>query len=495
MSNDQGDLEAIIKSRFPIITIETHEEARVVDLFKRLALPNDWPLFVWNVVDGLVRVDQWNERVASTYDLDKALRHINQSPQNGVFLFLDIHPFLDEPVHVRLLKNMAQDSHKARRTMVLIGHSLVVPAELQRMAARFDLTMPSASEMRDILKEEIQVWEVSQREKLRGSSRAANLMVRHLVGLCEEDARRLMRHAIRHDGAITMDDIERICRKKYEMLNQEGLLSLELDTCDADELGGLNALKHWLQLRKAIFAGGGEDAGLDAPKGLMLLGVQGCGKSLAAKCIAGTWRLPLLRLDFGVLYNKYFGETERNLRQALQAADAMSPCVLWIDEIEKGVSTDGGGSMDGGVSRRVLGTFLTWMAERKSRVFIIATANEIKALPPELMRKGRFDEIFFVDLPDAQTREEIFRIHLTRRKLAPDEFDLEAMATVARGFSGSEIEQAIVAALYHAYNNKSPLATVDVLGELERTRPLSVVMAEKVTELRRWAQERAVAAH
>jgi SpoVK/Ycf46/Vps4 family AAA+-type ATPase len=220
--------------------------------------------------------------------------------------------------------------------------------------------------------------------------------------------------------------------------------------------------------------------------------VQGSGKSLAAKAVAGSWNVPLLRLDFATLYNKYYGETERNLRQALKAAEAMAPCVLWIDEIEKGLAVDDGA--DGGLSRRVLGTLLTWMAERDARVFLAATANDVSRLPPELLRKGRFDEIFFVDLPDAPTREEIFRIHLGRRKLAPEAFDVRALAAAADGFSGAEIEQAVVAAGYEAHAAKRPLDTALVAEELARTRPLSVVMAERVAELRAWAAGRTVPA-
>jgi SpoVK/Ycf46/Vps4 family AAA+-type ATPase len=222
--------------------------------------------------------------------------------------------------------------------------------------------------------------------------------------------------------------------------------------------------------------------------------VQGAGKSLAAKCVAGAWQLPLFRMDFGALYQKYHGETERNIREALAAADAMSPCVLWMDEIEKGIAADASAEADGGVSRRVLGTLLTWMNERASRVFLVATANDISGLPPELLRKGRFDEIFFIDLPQAAGREEILRIHLRRNKQDPAAFDVSRLSAAGDGFSGAEIEQAIVAALYESHAEKKPLDTEAVEREIKRTRPLSVVMAEKVAALRAWARERAVPA-
>jgi SpoVK/Ycf46/Vps4 family AAA+-type ATPase len=230
------------------------------------------------------------------------------------------------------------------------------------------------------------------------------------------------------------------------------------------------------------------------PKGMLLLGVQGAGKSLAAKCVAGAWQLPLFRMDFGALYQKYHGETERNIREALAAAEAMSPCVLWMDEIEKGIAADAGAEADGGVSRRVLGTLLTWMNERAARVFLVATANDISRLPPELLRKGRFDEIFFVDLPQAGGREEILRIHLRRNRQDPAGFDVARLAAASDGFSGAEIEQSIVAALYEAHAEKKPLDAAAIEREMKRTRPLSVVMAEKIAELREWARERTVPA-
>jgi SpoVK/Ycf46/Vps4 family AAA+-type ATPase len=293
---------------------------------------------------------------------------------------------------------------------------------------------------------------------------------------------------------ITQDDIPRVLKAKHDLLSQGGLLNLELDTAQFSDVAGVKQLKRWLNQRKPAFLGAPEAAGLDAPKGIMLLGVQGCGKSLAAKAVAGTWGLPLLHLDFGSLYNKYIGETERNLREALKTADAMTPCILWIDEIEKSVSTDSGDA-DGGASQRLLSTLLTWMAERKSRVFIVATANDIQALPPELVRKGRLDEIFFVDLPDAESREEILRIHLDRRKQDPARFDLARLAAACAGFSGAEIEQVVVSALYEAVAEQQPLSDALLAAEIGRTRPLSVVMGEKLQALRTWAADRTVMAN
>jgi SpoVK/Ycf46/Vps4 family AAA+-type ATPase len=488
------DLETIMRSRFPIVTIETHEEERVVDLLRKLSLLNDWPLFTWDIVSGLVRGDRYNERESGTTDPDALLRHLMDTPQNGIYALLDIGPHLDDPIRLRTIKRIAQEQSKTSRTLVLVGHSVELPPDIRRHAASFELSVPTTGDLRTMMREELTAYTEDTGERSRGSTEAAELIIQHLIGLCAEDARRLLRRAIREDGALTMNDVSQIHKAKYELLGDDGVLSLELDTGKFTDIGGLNALKRWLELRRNAFAGTSKATHLEPPRGVLLLGVQGCGKSLAAKCVAGTWQVPLVRLDFGALYDKYFGETEKNLRKALATADSMSPCVLWIDEIEKGLSS-AANSMDGGVSRRVFGSLLTWMAERNSRVFLVATANDIAAMPPELMRKGRFDEIFFVDLPDHETRKLILGIHLARRRLDEKTFDLDAVARLTDGFSGAELEQAIVASLYEAHNEGRPLDTEHLLAEATTTRPLSVVMSEKLGELRQWAAERAVMAH
>ena len=490
--NDQHDLELVVVSRFPIILIETREEQRVVELLERVCNLRNLALFHWNIAQGLQR-NARSDRIPETKEPTAALRHIEATPQNGVYTLLDFHPYLNDPVNVRLIKNIAQTYHKTERTLVFVSHQISLPPELERLAARFSLSIPDAHAIRDILKEEIAAWERFN-EKVRGHQAAVDALVQHLIGLTRDDASRLIRLALRNDGMITQDDIPRVLKAKHDLLSQGGLLNLELDTAQFSDVAGVKNLKRWLTQRRPAFLGAPEAAGLDAPKGIMLLGVQGCGKSLAAKAVAGTWGVPLLHLDFGSLYNKYIGETERNLRDALKTADAMAPCILWIDEIEKSLSTDSGDS-DGGSSQRLLSTLLTWMAERRSRVFIVATANDIQALPPELVRKGRLDEIFFVDLPDAETRGEILRIHLARRKQNPAQFDLAKLAAACDGFSGAEIEQAVVSALYEAVAEQQALSDALLLAEIGRTRPLSVVMGEKLTALRNWAADRTVMAN
>ena len=322
---------------------------------------------------------------------------------------------------------------------------------------------------------------------------ALKAVVRNLKGLAGSDARRIARRIIAADGMISDADLPAVAKAKFELLNKAGVLSFEYEPIAFQDVAGLRRLKRWIEQRRAVFMGEPTKVPLDPPKGILLLGVQGAGKSLAAKAVAGAWKLPLFRLDFGALYNKFHGETERNLREVLKMAAAMSPCVLWMDEIEKGIAADSGDS-DGGVSQRVLCTLLTWMAERSERVFLVATANDIQRLPPELLRKGRFDEIFFVDLPGEAVRGDILRIHLARRKQDPAAFDLARLAAASEGFSGAEIEQAILSALYEAHAAERPLDSDLLAAEFARTRPLSVVRAEDIAALRAWARERTVPA-
>jgi SpoVK/Ycf46/Vps4 family AAA+-type ATPase len=294
------------------------------------------------------------------------------------------------------------------------------------------------------------------------------------------------------DGRIGTADLARVLASKRDVMGAAELLVFEQDLPAMGQLAGMKALKRWLLLRREAFLDGAA-SGLPPPRGVLLLGVQGAGKSLAAKAIASSWQLPLLRMDFGALFDKFQGESERKLREALRAADAMQPCVLWMDEVEKGLC-GGGGDGDSGAGQRMLGTLLTWMAERRSSVFLVATANDIERLPPELMRKGRFDEIFFVDLPDAAAREAIFASHLDRHRIPVQACELAALAAASEGFAGAEIEAAVLSARYAARALGQAARTEHVRAELARTRPLSVTRAEAIGALRAWAHNRTVAA-
>ena len=408
----------------------------------------------------------------------------------GVYVLLDFHPFLDDPVHVRLIKDICIQHQDVQRQLVLISHKIKIPSELETYSARFDMDLPSEQERARIVKHAVNEYGNDHPGSLvQVDPKAHSLLIKNLAGLSYNDTARLARNAIYVDGAITKSDLPGVMQAKYELLNRGGALQFEYDTARFSDVGGLAKLKKWLMQRRPAFSRDESASHLDAPKGILLLGIQGCGKSLAAKATAGIFGVPLLQLDFGAIYDKYHGETERKLRESLRTADVMSPCVLWIDEIEKGIAGRGG---ETGTTQRVLGTFLTWMAERKSQVFIVATANDISALPPELVRKGRFDEIFFVDLPTPSVRASILAIHLANRQQPLGNFDIERLAEAMDGFSGAEVEQAVVSALYSAHGKNRPLTSEDIFGEVSQTRPLSVVLQENITALRRWADGRTV---
>ncbi|NNG14093.1 MAG: AAA family ATPase, partial [Gammaproteobacteria bacterium] len=479
------DLELLLTSHIPLTVVETHEERRVMQMLNRLAVKIAKPLFQWTITEGLARVDIQLEPQRHNSEPTDVLRHIKAAEKDAIYVLADFHPYLDDPVHVRLLKDIALDYPHTGSHIILMSHGVTLPDELTKFSANFELAMPGKDELEKLVHDTANEWTQKHPEgKVRTDRKTLDALLNNLSGLSLRDARRLVRNAVFNDGVITQSDLPDVMKAKYELLNTDGVLAFEYETADFGDVGGLSRLKTWLEQRRAVFHGELNNPGMDTPKGTLLLGVQGCGKSLAAKAVAGIWNVPLLRLDFGSLYNKYHGESERNLREALKTAEIMAPCVLWMDEIEKGIAV---GDNDGGTSRRMLGTLLTWMAEKKAPVFIVATANDIERLPPELVRKGRFDEIFFVDLPKPGARKTILEVHLTKRGIETGGFDLDLLVTASEGFSGAELEQAIVAGLYSAHAQGQELNGQHLLDEIHQTKPLSVVMAEKIAGLRAWA--------
>ena len=491
MQTDLTDLELLLRSRIPIIAVSSNEEERVVDIFRALQADREQALFKWTVTDGMTRMDKKMGSQAFVKKPHDALSQIRSTPKAGIYLLLDFHPYLDDPIAVRLLKEIALSHATVPHVVVLVSHDIAVPDELKSLTANFSLALPSPEVITQIIRDVAADWSAAnQGQKVNADRESLDQLIRNLSGLTAHDARTLAQQAIFNNGAILKSDVQFVMEAKYKLLDQNTAISYDFDTARLSDIGGLKNLKRWLDVRRGSFVEGIE--GLERPKGMLLVGVQGCGKSLAAKSVAGSWGVPLLHLDMGALYNKYFGETEKNLREALRTAEAMAPCVLWIDEIEKAISA---GKQDSGTSKRMLGTLLTWMAENKNAVFIVATANDIEGLPPELIRKGRLDEIFFVDLPSPEERAQIFELHLARRKADLIHFDLSKLVERSDGFSGAEIEQAVIAALYLARQEDAPLCTDHVVEELAATRPLSVVMDERITMLRSWAADRTVMAN
>ncbi|HEY2464986.1 MAG TPA: AAA family ATPase [Steroidobacteraceae bacterium] len=489
------ELQSMLASRLALIVVESREEARVLNLVREVSLKvkegRGWGVFQWTVTEGLQRIDVdlgGPQRMLA--DPEQLLKHLKATPMPGIYVLLDFHPYLKEPVNVRLLKDIAQGYDQVARTVVLMSYEVTLPDELEHFAARLHLALPSVNERLMIITRVVREWNAANPGKPASLEREVlTKLVDNLNGLTASDAERLVRHAVFDHGAITLADISEVLAEKYELLNRGGSLTYEPATAKFADVGGMQNLRDWLTCRKPAFDGSAPE--LDPPKGVLLLGVQGCGKSLAARAAAGIFGVPLVRLDFGALYTKWQGEAEKNLRESLHSAEGLSPCVLWVDEIEKALAE---GEGDSGVSRRVLGTFLTWLAEQRSRIFVVATANDIAALPPELIRKGRFDEIFFVDLPGPEARADIIGIHTRKRGLTLSPAELAALAGRCESFSGAEIEQAIVAALYSAHAAKQPVTAASIAHEMQNTRPLAVVMAEKVAALREWASGRTVSA-
>jgi hypothetical protein len=489
------ELEMLLVSRFGLIVIESREESRVLALVREASLKvrhgRGWGVFQWTVTEGLQRLDvDMGGPQRMLAEPAQLLKHLKATPMAGIYVLLDFHPYLTDPINVRMLKDVAQGYDQVARTVVLMSYEVALPQELESFAARMHLALPSSSERQMIVKRVAQEWLTAHPgHPALIEPEALSKLVDNLSGLTAADAQRLARQAIFDDGALRMSDLQGVLASKYQLLNRGGTLTYEPDTAKFADVGGMQNLRNWLTSRKPAFDGQAPE--LDPPKGVLLLGVQGCGKSLAARAAAGIFGVPLVRLDFGALYSKWHGESEKNLRESLQAAEALAPCVLWIDEIEKALAD---GESDSGTSRRVLGTFLTWLAEQRARIFVVATANDITALPPELIRKGRLDEIFFVDLPDDASRAAILAIHARKRSVTLTPQEVLALAKRSAGFSGAELEQAIVAALYSAHARGVPVNAASIAQELQSTKPLSVVMAEKIEALRAWAHDRTVPA-
>lgn len=489
---DPHDLAVRIRAGTPLLVVETQEESLLLDAFRHVVAELFRPLWRWSITQGLMRLDIDDPAVPMANDSGTVLEVMRDEAMRGVWLLFDFGPYLRYAMNVRLLREIVLGQGAAKHSVVLVGSKIELPPELEPLATRYVMRLPDEAELARLLREEVFAYSrenSGRRVEVDAASQRA--VLRYLCGLPLLDARRIARELIYADGLIGPADIARAQQARFELLGRSGEVNLVPDAAQMDQIAGLARLKHWIEQRRAVFVADTPPPGLDRPRGMLLLGVQGAGKSLAAKASAGGFGVPLLRLDFAALYNKFHGETERNLREALATADAMAPCVLWCDEIEKGLATS---DSDDGVSRRVLGSLLTWMNERKAAVFLVATANDISRLPPEFLRKGRFDEVFFVDLPSAEVREDVFRIHLARRAHDPAHFDLAALAQASEGFSGAEIEQAIVSALYDAHAARAKLDVARIIAALRQTRPLSVLMAEEIGSLRAWARERCVPA-
>jgi len=428
-------------------------------------------------------------------DPAKAIQHVIAAKQDAVYHFRSFGHMLEgKDLLIALVRDAARSLESLRGSLVITGEGIDLPRPLKELSAHVTLPGPRDGEFRDLLASIVEDISKAQHVEVALSREETTHLLKHLSGLTLMEAEKILTKAIIEDGALTAEDIEHVIEAKRRVVEREGLLEYYPADKSMANIADLVTLKGWLAKRRAVVKEPerAEQFGLTFPRGILLLGVPGCGKSLSAKAIAAEWALPLLKLDPSNLYNKFVGESESNFKRAMRAAERMSPVVLWIDELEKAFAS---GGEDGGVSQRILGSFLSWMQERRGEVFVVATANDIQSLPPEFLRKGRFDEIFFVDLPEREIREEIFQIHLDSRGHDSRGFDLVTLAAQTEGFSGSEIEEVVVSALYTAFSNETALDTAAISKEIEATRPLSVTMAEKIQAMRDWAKGRAVRAN
>ena len=491
--NKRDELRLLVNSRHPIITVETPEEERVEQLLFDLSAEMAAPLFTWSVTSGLAKAH--GAPIYNTDSPEQALANIALIQGDGIFLLKDFARYCDNDRVCRRLREIAEKFRAERRSIVITAAALQLPPDLKGDSVPFQLGLPNADELLFGVKAVLAEMNRTQQIPIALDLNGIGQLAQNLVGLPQEEAMRALRMSILGRRRIDLALLDAVLDAKREALRNDGLLVTVKRDSSFTDIAGLRRLRDWISKRKSALTAEGRRFGLEPPKGILITGVQGCGKSLAARSVAGEWGYELARLDAGALYDKFIGESEKRLQKALELAQKLAPMVLWIDEIEKAFASAGSsGDADAGLSQRLLATLLTWMQDRESGVFLAATSNNISALPPEMLRKGRFDEIFFVDLPNAEVRSALFALHLKKRGRDASSFDLPRLAAASEGFSGAEIEQAIASGLYTAFAQKQQLSTDILFGEIRGTQPLSVTRAEDIQAIRDWAKTRAVAA-
>lgn len=482
-------LVSIARAGATLVHLASFEWERVRGHVTGLANDLRIPMRIWSQSRGTARCDRsgktTDENTDETDPLE-VLRRIHDDAEPGVWLLEDFHPFLRDEHHpiLRWLRELARAPLTPRKVVVVSTPTTSLPLDLRKEVPTLELELPGVDDLRVVLEE-------------TGSSLGVRAVADEAVldaarGLTVMEARLAFGRAAVELGTLDSRAVPLVAREKERIIRQSEVLEYYPTDARMADVGGLDQLKEWIDRRGRAFSAGARSFGLDAPKGVLLLGVQGCGKSLLAKAVAASWQFPLLRIDMGRVFGGIVGQSEGNIRAALQVAQALAPCVLWIDEIEKGLAGMGSSDQsDGGTTARVVGTLLTWMQEKQDPVFVVATANRIEMLPPELLRKGRFDEIFFVDLPTRAVREEILRIHLRKKGRDPAKYDLGSLAARSAGYSGAEIEEAVREALFDAFAEGFELRTEHVVRALDKTYPLSRTMREQIEGLRQWAKVRA----
>lgn len=494
------ELELLIRARYPVLYVVSWEPARVEQHLLEIAQRRNKQVYTWSVTGGMRRLGPGapTSRPRGTHDILEALDQIIEHKEPAIYMLEDFHLHLrisscaGNVVHVRKLRETARALGDSYKTVVICSPILDLPVELEKDVTVYDYPLPGAPEVDGLLKRICKDVADNSSLKVNLDDAGREALVRAAGGLTLQEAENVFAKTLVNDGKLDGSDVSTVFAEKQQIVRKSGLLEYYDATAELDSVGGLDMLKDWLKRRSQAFSRKAQDFGLPAPKGVLLVGVQGCGKSLCARAVSREWNMPLLRFDIGRVFSSLVGSSESNVRRAIAVAESIAPAVLWVDEIDKAFAgSQSSGSTDGGTTARVMSTLLTWLSEKTKPVFVLATANNITQLPPELLRKGRLDEIFFVDLPNAAERAEIFRIHLSGRKRDPAKFDLAALSAAAEGFSGAEIEQAIISALYDAFHVGRDVATEDVLRSVSITVPLSRTMSERISAIRGWAEGRA----
>lgn len=486
------ELETYARAKYPLIYLLTHEEERAKDMLARVAQRMDLPLCFWSCTKGFVGQLE-SARLAPETDLLKpmdALEFIQRSSTNGFYVLLDFHAWLDEAKIVRKLRDTIDVACGCAKSLFILSPRKVIPPECEKQFVLVEMPTPDVAEIHKILDQSLKALKGRVQIRLNDQERAQ--LADAFRGLPSLEIENVLSRMIVRDGSLNTDDLRDVVHQKGRMIAASGLLQFYPPREGLDAVGGLEKLKAWLQRKRLTFTQQARDYGLDAPKGVLLVGVPGCGKSLTAKTVSTLWQMPLLRLDIGQLFSSYIGSSEENMRKAIATAESIAPCILWIDEIEKGMAgMQGNDSADGGVSRRIFATLLTWMQEKSKPVFLVATANDVSTLPPEFLRKGRFDDIFFIDLPNHNERLAILAIHLRKRRRDPQGFDLNSLAERSEGFSGADLESIVTESLETAFVESREVGQADLETALAACVPLAATMAEKIAQVRQWAEGRA----
>ena len=485
----QEELNILIQAQYPLIYLVTAEEDRAEKEIAAISQMKQQPrkLFVWTLTHGMVEHGQARTTQHNTISPEAAIEWTTRHKEPAIFVFKDLHPFKDSAAVTRWLRDAIASFQGTQKVIILMSPIQQIPIELEKEVVVLDFALPSLGELDRVLSNQL-----DRTRQNRLSNEGREKLLKASLGLTQDEAEKVYRKAHVKRGKITEAEVDIVLSEKKQLIRRNGILEFIEEDETIDAVGGLEELKGWLVQRSGAFSERARTYGLPQPKGMLILGVPGCGKSLIAKTTSRLWGLPLLRLDMGRVYDgSMVGRSEANLRGALKTAESISPAILFIDELDKAFSGAGSGDSDGGTSSRIFGSFLTWMQEKTSPIFVMATANRIEKLPGEFLRKGRFDEIFFVDLPTQSEREAVFRIHLSKRNRDLERFDLEQLSKVADGFSGAEIEQALIAAMYDAFAQNREFTQLDIIAAIKATLPLSRTMTEQVTALRDWARQRA----